>query len=479
MRPGSKSRLACLLWFGWTVAGATAQPAPRPLALHPENPHYFLFRGKPVILIGSGEHYGAVLNLDFDYVAYLDELQSRRLNHTRLFSGAYREVASSFGITDNTLAPAPNRYVCPWARGEQPGAQDGGNRFDLARWDEHYFRRLRDFMAQAARRGVVVEMNLFCPFYDDKVWTASPMNERNNVNGIGSCPRDEVYTLKYPALTGVHKALVRKIAGELRDFDNLYYEVCNESWFGKVAAPWQDEIVATLVEAESGLPARHLISLNLDKQVVRTPNPAVGIYNFHYASPPDVVAWNYDLGRVIGDNETGFRGRQDAYYRAEAWDFITAGGGLYSNLDYSFTARHPAGTFCDYTSPGGGSPALREQLRTLGDFIHRFDFVRMAPDNRVIRGGIPERAVSARALVQRGRAYAVYMRSLRKVDSSPVRVDLRIELPAGRYAIEWLEPATGRSGPREQIEHAGGERILPSPPFTEDIALAVRALAGD
>src|SRR5262245_31400099 len=39
--------------------------ASRPLSLHPDNPHYFLFRSKLVVLITSGEHYGAVLNLDF------------------------------------------------------------------------------------------------------------------------------------------------------------------------------------------------------------------------------------------------------------------------------------------------------------------------------------------------------------------------------------------------------------------------------
>jgi len=45
-----------------------------PTSFHPENPHYFLFREKLTILVGSTEHYGAVLNLDFDYVTYLDEL---------------------------------------------------------------------------------------------------------------------------------------------------------------------------------------------------------------------------------------------------------------------------------------------------------------------------------------------------------------------------------------------------------------------
>ena len=38
-----------------------------PIKLHPENPHYFEFRGQPTVLVTAGEHYGAVMNLDFDY----------------------------------------------------------------------------------------------------------------------------------------------------------------------------------------------------------------------------------------------------------------------------------------------------------------------------------------------------------------------------------------------------------------------------
>ena len=32
-----------------------------PFRLHPDNPHYFLFRGEPTILLTSAEHYGACL----------------------------------------------------------------------------------------------------------------------------------------------------------------------------------------------------------------------------------------------------------------------------------------------------------------------------------------------------------------------------------------------------------------------------------
>jgi hypothetical protein len=81
------------------------------LALHSENPHYFNFRGKPAVLIGSTEHYGAVLNMDFDYMKYLDELQSKGLNVTRTFTGIYLEPMGAFGIANNSMAPASGKLI--------------------------------------------------------------------------------------------------------------------------------------------------------------------------------------------------------------------------------------------------------------------------------------------------------------------------------------------------------------------------------
>ena len=50
----------CLLWI--VVLFAPASLPGQPIAQHPDNPHYFLFQGKPTILITSAEHYGAVVN---------------------------------------------------------------------------------------------------------------------------------------------------------------------------------------------------------------------------------------------------------------------------------------------------------------------------------------------------------------------------------------------------------------------------------
>jgi hypothetical protein len=611
-----RSSIATL--FGWVAAlvfvtADVLEAAPRPLALHPDNPHYFLFRGNPAVLIGSGEHYGAVLNREFDYVAYLRELRDKGLNHTRLFSGTYREVPSSFGITDNTLAPKPEQFLSPWARSDAPGEFYGGNKFDLTRWDELFFSRLKDFIRQAGKRGIVVEINLFCPLYGEELWQVNPMNARNNINGVGQCPRNEVLTLQHRDMVEVHKAVTRKFVTELNGFDNIYYEVCNEPWVGGVTTEWQDEIIATIVETQSQLPNQHLISLNLQGLNIRSPNPAVSIFNYHHADSAEPVMRNYALNKVIGDNETGFRGPGNFAYRTEAWDCILAGGALFSHLDYSFSTQHPAGTLREYKSPGGGNAELRRQFRVLKDFIHDFDYIRMTPAPTVIEEIEPGGSVVTQVLAESGRAYAIYARRRSEVDRVTVRwtgavtpaqngkftfftmskdgvrlwvndqllienvrqhqlmenqgelelpagqparirleyyelgsnsvaklvwsgpnlektvipaasltpaglagvrlkgeyfedrrmkqraltrvdatvdfdwpgagpflphvgdvpVTLKLDLPAGKYQMHWIDPKTGRTLGRNRFDHAGGVKAMVSPAFTEDIALKV------
>lgn len=453
------------------------------LQLHPENSRYFLWRGEPTVLITSGEHYGALLNLDFDYRAYFAELERCELNLTRTFSGTYREVPSSFGITDNPLAPKPNRYICPWARSNQPGYFDGGNKFDLTRWDEAYFQRLHNFMKEAQARGVIVELTLFCPMYRDELWRACPMNAANNVNDVGTVERNDVYTLDHPDLLAVQKAVTEKIVTELRDYDNLYYEVCNEPYFGGVRMEWQHAIADTIRATEDKLAVRHLISMNIanGRAKVEDPHPAVSIFNFHYCVPPDVVAMNSHLRGVIGENETGFRGQADILYRTEGWDFILAGGGLYNNLDYSFTPQTPDGSLRDYHSPGGGSPELREQLQILKRFMYSFDFVRMQPSDDVIKRVRPK--LTASCLAEKSEAYAIYLHvplphkpdNLDELLQEDVRARLTLQLPRGRYRTEWWDTKTGDVSRGPDLDHPGGTVKLQSPPFDNDVALRVVA----
>lgn len=457
--PGLLLTAACL--------GLSGGQAGEPLRLHPANPHYLLFRGQPTVLITSGEHYGAVLNRDFDYCAYLDELQRKGLNLTRTFSGVYCEDAQDFGIAGNPLAPKAGRLLCPWARSQAPGYPNGGNTFDLRQWDGAYFDRLKDFLGQASRRGIVVEFVLFCPFYKDTMWNLSPMKASNNVNGIGKVRREEVYTLKHPDLLAVQDAFVRKVVAAMQGFDNVYFEICNEPYFGGVTLEWQHHIVATIVDAEARLGQRHLIAQNIankSKRIER-PNPAVSIFNFHYAAPPETVALNFGLGKAIADDETGFAGPLDATYRREGWEFILAGGAIYSNLDYSFTPAHPAGDAVP-SAPGGGSAHLRTQLAILKAFIHHFDFVRMHPAPSTLLRGVPPKS-SVRILAKEGEAYAIYL-----YGGSQANLDL--DLPKSRYRAEWLDPVSGRTAAPAEWAHPGGSHTFNSPRYEADIALSIR-----
>ena len=470
------------LLFGLSIGMLLTNPfgpaqAQDALQLHPKNPHYFLWRGEPTVLITSGEHYGAVLNLDFDYVTYLDTLAKDKLNLTRTFAGgAYYEPQGSFQIARNTLAPAPGRFICPWARSESPGYVGGGNKFDLARWDEAYFRRLRDFVDQASRRGIVVELNLFCPFYDESQWNLSPFNAPNNINDLGQVSRTNVYTLdKNGGLLSWQERMVRKIVQELTDADNVYYEICNEPYYGGVTLAWQHHIAGVIGEAQKDHVRRKLISQNIanNSAKIEQPDPAVSIFNFHYASPPDAVAINYQLNRVIGDNETGFRGTNDAPYRMEAWDFLMAGGGLYNNLDYSFTAGHENGTFVYPASqPGGGNPVFRKQMRILRDFMHSLDFVKMRPENGCIKSRFPLN-LGVRALAEPGKTYAIYLRSPAPIPANSEPVFIEIDLPAASYRAAWVDTVEGAVMKAEDFEHGGGVRKLSAPRFTQDLALRI------
>src|ERR1700728_1309461 len=160
----TSSLLAALLFVAFLPqlrARPWASP-PAPIRLDPKNPHYFLYQGKTTALISSGEHYGAVMNLDVDYHRYLESIQKAGFNYTRLFGGSYVEVPrKSFGIQRNDLAPAPNRLLAPWARSATPGYAGGGNKFDLDQFDPAYFKRFHDFLAEAEQRGIVVEISLF------------------------------------------------------------------------------------------------------------------------------------------------------------------------------------------------------------------------------------------------------------------------------------------------------------------------------
>jgi hypothetical protein len=489
--PSQATRAGCrrpaLLLAAMMIASVLANA--EPIRLHPANSHYFLFNGRAVVLVTSGEHYGAVINADFDYPRYLATLQADGMNYTRLFGGSYVEApAKSFGILRNDLAPTPSHFLAPWSRSGSDGYAGGGAKFDLTRWNQRYFERLRGFLSDAAKRGIVVELTFFSSQYDEKQWNLSPFNSANNVNHTGFIDWKKVNTLDNGAILSYQERYTRRLVREVNSFDNVIFEIANEPWSDRpvrtavvnpyLSVPardkfphsvdvadepslmWQSRVSSWITGEEAALPKKHLIAQNYSNFgfPVKTLAPNVSIINFHYAFP-EAVLFNYGLNKVISYDESGFLGRDDAVYRRQAWNFLLSGGGAFDGLDYSFSVGNEDGSDTAPNGPGGGSPAFRRQLRILSGFLQTLSLPELSPDSKtVLHASAPAHVLSNPA-----KEYALYL------DGRGV-IDVTLQLPSGQYSVDWMNPATG------QVKHTivrsfNAPIKLQSPPADDGIAL--------
>ena len=438
------------------LVGASAQT----IRVDSTNPHYYFFRGKPTVLITSAEHYGAVVNGDFDYVKYLNALQSYGLNYT-LFEplGKY--------MTGNTLGVKPASLVLPWARSSQPGYLLSGDKFDLDRWNPAYFAHLKDFIAQAAKRGIVVEVCLFNGQYDD-TWPLSPLYHENNIQGVGQRGYRDAQTLKDPALVEREAAYIRKMVQEVNGFDNVILEVTHN--------------------AEMNLPKKHLIGQEVQ-------GPVDGAIDFSGSPFSSIVVTQYlwhthdwEMGGLQGldreyrhnkpieQNETNYyplyTGDAVADSRVEAWEFMVGGGASFNQLNGLYTVEDPAGNTPDNLKILGA-------LRSLKSFIDSFSFVNMVPDKGFVLSGF-DRETHYRGLSQYGRQYALYIHHSEGgggasyiVTPGQYRENLVLNLPPGSYKAEWIDPASFATMATDSFMHAGGTRTLVTPTYTIDIALRI------
>ena len=225
-----------------------------PLTVSAANPRYFTAAAgdtagrKAVYLTGShiwnnlhdGMGPGKACAEDperFDYDAYLDFLAEHGHNFIRLWR--WEQFRSQAAGGDFHLCMTPQ----PWPRTGPGAARDGKPRFDLDRFDEAFFERLRDRVVAAGRRGMYVGVMLFDGWAlhlspaPDHV-EGHPFHAANNVNGIGigSILDYQVLPLD-PRVQALQEAYVRKVVDTLHDLPNVLWEVANESSGGGAADP--------------------------------------------------------------------------------------------------------------------------------------------------------------------------------------------------------------------------------------------------
>jgi hypothetical protein len=286
---------------------------------------------------------------------------------------------------------------------------------------------------------------------------------------------------------------VSKLAREANRFDNVIFEIQNEPWSDRpvradvvnsylrpqvrdkypnsievadqLSTAWQARVAEWLTSEEASLANKHLIAQNYCNFFfpVRALVPGVSIVNFHYAYP-DAVLLNYGLGKGISYDETGFLGPEDEAYRRQAWNFMLSGGSVFDNLDYSFTAGHEDGSDTGPNGPGGGSRALRQQLRILKEFLQSFSLIELKPDMHTVRHAA---GVYSRVLSIPGREYGMYF-------DGDGPVDITLDLPEGQYSGSWVDTKTGSAEKLQAFRHSGGEKVLKTPKFRNGIALRLK-----
>jgi len=460
------------------------------IGISERNPHYFQYRGKEILLITSAELYGAVINKKFDYKIYLDTLAAYGFNYTRIYPGAFVEKNDMFG-GNVTLAPE-DALIVPWARSDEPGYIGGGNKFDLNKWDPAYFARLRDFLSEAERRGIIVEMCFFNAQYPHCV-EYSPLYKSSNIQGIGS-DDDKVFQYRDdPGIFGAQLSYVEKLITETNDFDNLIYEFIDEPTLFRSNAHkaynWISALIDRAVEAEDKLPKKHMLAQQLEFGIDFCDDDRLAIITSQYIEVGTrqvggILALDnvYCNEKPIEMNETAFVNvwyttEMIARTRLEAWEFMVGGGAAFNQLNGYFTVANP-----------GGENELNHKvlagLRDLRTFMEGFDYAAMTRDLETVQGiSIP---ANINVISEKGKRYVMYMHHSHLNygeyhgtyyvpaygEYAPV---IAMRLPEGAYTVTFIEPETLRVIEERRLVCGGGETELACPRYALDIAVKITA----
>lgn len=239
--------------------------------MHPANPRYFTDGSEEAILLTGSHTWRSVqeaatslpANPVFDYEEFLRLLVKGNHNFTRLWAWESTAWVQPKSVK-MWIDPLPFQRTGPG------NAADGRPKFDVTRFNEAYFERLRTRAVAAGERGIYVGVMLFEGFSvsrksrnrDPSPWLYHPLNRANNVNALdgdlnGDGEGYEVHELRVPEITRIQEAYVRKVIDTVGDLDNVLFEIGNECHGG--STQWQYHMIEFLRRHERARPKQHLV----------------------------------------------------------------------------------------------------------------------------------------------------------------------------------------------------------------------------
>jgi len=489
---------------GHSVKHTSVVPARGPLRVDSANPRYFTDGGGKAVLLTGAHTWSNVQDNGygdpppaFDYDAYLDFLVANNLNFTRLWCWEQSRWAPWVTADDYYFYPGP-----PFQRTGPGNALDGKPRFDLDRLNPLYFERLRSRVARAAEKGIYVSIMLFNAWgTDDKhapgrgknPWRGHPFNRNNNVNGVDGDPNhnengEATHQLLVTRVTSYQEAYVRQVIETVNEFDNVLFEISNESF--ATSRDWQYHIINLIHRLEATKPKQHPVGMSQYQWPGNNGDlwegpadwiaPWEELPDYPYRDNPrvadgkKVVIVDTDHVWGIGGDrkwvwKVFLRGNQPSFM--DAYDGASVGCGAPAPWDvrragWKDIVKDVLG---QSVRPDGWNPdaeqwvGLRANMGYIREFSRRIKLAEMKP-----RPGLSSSGYCLAYANRLSAEYLVYAED----SSKPITINLSEY--TGELSQEWFEPSTGRTVIGDRMS-GGASRRLESP-FKGDTVLYVRSI---
>lgn len=446
-----------------------------PLRRCETNPRYFSHDGKRPVYLTAFHTWSNLVDMDhvdpprpFDFGLYLDTLEKLNHNFIRLWT-----------FEMPTFKPRPDEkriyaQPLPWLRTGPGKALDGKPKFDLHAHDPAYFERIRERVRAAGERGIYVSIMLFegwaihFPKPPDD-WQSHPFNGKNNINGIdadknGDGNGREYHMLAIPEVTARQEAFVRKVVDTVNEFDNVLYEITNESSL-LYSYDWQCHMVRFIKKTEAEKPKQHPVGMTgygpCENNLLYK-GPA------DWISPGAMTVWKneqdpFKVDPPINDGQKVSLLDTDHLWgvggdRQWVWKSFLRGHNplLMDHWPHSSpeesvfdVSRYAPDMIAKFAT-------VRRNMGYARSYAERINLARMVPCNHL--------CLSTFCLADPGREYLCYLPNGGKtaVDLSKAR---------GELCAEWFHPGKGKVVKTQKV--AGGDIRHFTPPFRGDAVLYI------
>jgi len=256
--------------FGSDSARTVKYPITTPLKALSANPNYFTDgTGKAIYLTGSHtwntiQDWGtndSITPLDFN--AFVEMLVVHHHNCTLLWT---TELPIFRGLPTTADSP-PDISVTPfpWQRTGPGNGSDGKPKFDLKKFNQAYFDRLRDRVRKLNAADIYAGVYFFSGEWILRFrfpGDGYPFTGSNNVNGIDDGGEKGSVSMTAPnEITAIQDAYVEKVINTLNDLPNVLWIVSQEAPLD--SKWWNGHLIAFVRSYEAGKPLQHPIGFGM------------------------------------------------------------------------------------------------------------------------------------------------------------------------------------------------------------------------